>query len=96
MDLTVLLVPAYLTLLIGFVGWLVKGRLDRIEHGMDEIKDAEAACRLGNAERYATWDAHNKVAETVARHGERISRLEPTAARFSRGQCAAEPEAQKA
>lgn len=78
--IAVAIILAWVTLLIGLVGKLLKGRLDRIESRMDCFEKSQAACQLGNSKEFATWAEHNKLAEDVKEgfrnHGERIARLE--------------------
>jgi hypothetical protein len=76
MDWGALITPAYLTVLFGIVGWLLKGKLDRIERRMDCFEKSQHACQISNAKDFATWEAHGKLDGRVDDHERRISTLE--------------------
>lgn len=75
--------PAYMTMLIGLVGWLLKRRMDRqdtraqrMEDKQDAYLEGQKNCQIANEQRFSTWDQHNKLADKVENHGQRISALE--------------------
>jgi hypothetical protein len=47
-----------------------------MEDKQDAYLEGQKNCQIANEQRFSTWDQHNKLADKVENHGQRISALE--------------------